>query len=92
VTKVDTRISSNLAVDAAYPCETHPRMQAAVRGVVALTGRNQRVEVGQSLYAQVRDAVASSQIVLRQQLKASAPDFAYGFTPANASLGRPERS
>ena len=32
MTKVDTRISSDLAVDALYPFETHPRMQAAVRG------------------------------------------------------------
>jgi hypothetical protein len=46
---------------------------------VALTGRNQRVEVGRSLYAQVRDAAASFQIVLRQQLKARALDFARGF-------------
>jgi hypothetical protein len=28
VTKVDTRISSDLVVDATYPCETSPRMQA----------------------------------------------------------------
>jgi hypothetical protein len=89
VTKVDTGISSGLAVDATYPCKTNPRMQAAVRGVVALTGPNQRVEVGRSLYAQVGDAAASFQIVLRQQWKASAPDFAREFTPANGSAARP---
>lgn len=79
VMKVHTRISSDLVVDAIYPCETPPRTRAAARGVVALTGATKGLRWVEAFTRASETLPCRIRIVARQPLKASAPGFARRF-------------